>query len=139
MRNAASMSSTRKHYRVVDEPGARRRPRGGQEASRFCRFPAFDQLLYSIAQDVRASIDGAPVGKKYFIANNLHSNRVGFHWLSVVYEIKAPSESPLIVSPQLEPTHDVNTRINFEADANVNNTSSSFTLLPTFSSSSSLE
>jgi hypothetical protein len=27
------------------EPGARRRPRGGQEASRFCRFPAFDQLL----------------------------------------------------------------------------------------------
>ena len=27
-----------------------------------CRFPAFDQLLNFIAQDVRASIDGAPVG-----------------------------------------------------------------------------
>ena len=26
-----------------DEPGARQRPRGGHGASRFCRFPAFDQ------------------------------------------------------------------------------------------------
>ena len=36
-----------------------------------CRFPAFDQLLNFIAQDVRASIYGAPVGKRYFIAYNL--------------------------------------------------------------------
>ena len=125
-----------------DQPGARQRPRGGQEASRFCRFPAFDQLLYSIAQDVRASIDGAPVGKKYFIANNLHSNRIGFHWVSVVYEIKAPSQSPLLVPPQLERTHDINTRINFEPEADIN-ASSSLSLVPAtfsaFSSSTSSE
>ena len=102
-----------------DEPGARRRPTGGHEASRFCRFLAFDQLLNFIAQDVRASIDGAPVGKRYFIANNLHSNRPGFHWVAVVYDIKASSD-PLFVTPHLERTHDINAQIDFGAEADFN-------------------
>jgi len=121
-----------------DEPGARRRPRGGQGASRFCRFLAFDQLLNLIAQDVRASIDGAPVGKKYFVANNLHSNRAGFHWVAVVYEIKASSETPLFVPLQLEQVqaHHMNTRINFDADANFNS-SSYLPPLPVVSAASS--
>ena len=121
-----------------DEPGARRRPRGGHGASRFCRFAAFDQLLNIIAQDVRASIDGAPVGKKYFVANNLHSNRAGFHWVAVVYEIKASSGTPLFVPLQLEQVqaHHMNTRINFDADANFNS-SSYLPPLPVVSAASS--
>jgi len=88
-----------------------------------CRFPAFDQLLNFIAQDVRASIDGAPVEKKYFIANNLHSNRPGFHWVAVVYDIKASSEYPLFVTPHLKRTQDINTRIDFGADADFSSSS----------------
>ena len=106
-----------------DEPGARRRPRGGHGASRFCRFPAFDQLLNIIAQDVRASINGAPVGKKYFVANNLNSNRAGFHWVAVVYEIKASSGTPLFVPLEQVQAHHINTRINFNADADFNSSS----------------
>ena len=122
-----------------DEPGARRRPRGGQGASRFCRFLAFDQLLNLIAQDVRASIDGAPVGKKYFVANNQNSNRLGFHWVAVVYEIKASSETPLFVPLQLEQGHHINTQINFDADADLNSSSflSSFPVVAAASYSSS--
>jgi len=72
-----------------------------------------------IAQDVRASIDGAPVGKRYFIANNLHSNRPGFHWVAVVYDIKTTSD-PLFVTPHLERTHDINAQIDFGAEADLN-------------------
>ena len=115
LKNTASKSASHKHYRFVD----------------------FRLLLSSITKDVRASIDVAPVGKIYFIANNFHINRVGFYWVPVVYEMKALPESSLIVSPQLERTHDINTRINFEADADFNNASSSLSLPPaTFSFSS---
>jgi hypothetical protein len=85
-----------------DEPGAHRRPRGGKEASGFCRFPAFLHLMSSFIPLPKISepLLMVPIGKKCFIANNLHSNRVGFHRVSVVYEIKTHSESPLIVPPQ---------------------------------------
>jgi len=120
-----------------DEPGVRRRPKGGHGASRFCRFPAFDQLLNIIAQDVRASIDGAPVGKKYFVANNLNSNRAGFHWVAVVYEIKASSGTPLFVPLEQVQAHHINTRINFDSDADFNSSSSYLPPLPVVSAASS--
>ena len=65
----------------------------------------------------------APVGKKYFVANNLNSNRAGFHWVAVVYEIKASSGTPLFVPLEQVQAHHINTRINFDADADFNSSS----------------
>ena len=93
-----SLSNARE---VEDEVGALPRTRGGLEASRFCRIMSFDQLIFNIAQDVRASLAGSPVGKKFVITNNCYIHvRPGVHWVAVVYEIKAEDASQECASPE---------------------------------------
>ena len=78
---------------------------------------SFDQLIFNIAQDVRASLAGSPVGKKFVITNNCYVHeRPGVHWVAVVYEIKAEYASQECASPEPVFGYGVNTRLDFEVD-----------------------
>ena len=85
--------------------------------SRFCHIGPFSQLLHDIARDVRSSLVGAPVGKKYYIVNSQET-----HWVTVVYEIKSASTSPQHITNSARIR--VSNQLHFDFDAmNENSTS----------------
>ena len=124
------------------ENNARPFSRDGEPASKFCYVGPFDQLLHDIARDVRTSLDGAPVGKKYHITNNENSNGRGTHWVTVVYEIKSATTSPQHIFHPAS-IGATSSRLHFDFDAikenstSVSSPSAASALAQFFSSSSS--